>query len=170
MRSDRRITKLGILGVSILTVLLMSCGDDTPADFYWNGYIKGPNEGIGWLSIYEPYGEYPDGRAETYEALISMNGQTFIPPGASCPSLEGDFGSGYAVHWENAANGNSGNLSTFLNCFLIVQGSWSTENDYFDNMIPLELGENLITVISEDTYGNVGRGTVNVVRLVSQKE
>ena len=159
-----------MFGIIAIALLLVSCGDDTPADFYWDGYVKGPNEGSGWLSIHEPYGEYSDARVDTYADAVSMNGHTFVPPGASCPFLEGNFGSGYSVHWENAANGNRGNLSTFLNCFLIVQGSWSTENDFFDNMIPLELGENFITVISEDAYGNVGRGTVNVVRLALQEE
>lgn len=157
------ISWLGVMGIFV--ALLVSCGDDAPNDIDWWGYIEGPNEGIGWLSIYEPYGDYPDARVETSALSIAMNGHTFIPPDASCPSLTGSFGSSYAVSWTNAANDSSGSASRSLNCFLVVQAYWSTDNGFVNNEIPLELGENVITVTSSDAYGNVGRGTVKIVRL-----
>lgn len=159
---------LGVIGMFV--ALLVSCGDDTPGDIDWRGYIEGPNEGSGWLSIYEPYGDYPDARVETSDLSIAMDGHTFIPPDTSCPSFTGSFGSGYTVSWRNAANASSGTAIFSLNCWPLVQAYWSIANSFINNEIPLELGENVITVTSSDTYGNVGRGTVRVVRLTVATE
>lgn len=154
-----------LVAIVMFAVLLVSCGDESLDDIDWRGYSEGPDEGIGWLSILEPYGDYPDARVETNALTIAMNGRSFIPPDARCNSFDGTFGSAYTVSWRNAANDNIGTTGSGLNCWPLVYAFWSINDGLFSNEIPLELGENVITVTSSDSYGNVGRGTVNIVRL-----
>jgi len=146
-----------ILLLIATSLLLVACGDDGPAASPgWPGYIEGPNEGIGWIGITYPYGPI----IETSDPSIAMGGTTFIPDAATCPAWVGDLGPDYQVVWFNAANSLGGATDFGLNCVTIVYAWW--EAPY--GLIPLEIGENVITITASDVLGNVGRASMTVIR------
>ncbi len=138
-------------------LLLSACGDAPPqADPGWPGYTEGPNEGRGWVGFTYPYGPV----VETTDPSIAMGGSTFIPAAATCPGWEGDLGPDYRVTWYNAANGLSGGTNFGLNCLTIVFAWWEAP----PGMIPLQPGENIITITASDGLGNIGRASMTVFR------
>lgn len=144
----------------LIACLLTACGGDKEGEEAFLGFVSGPDVGSGWASIDEPVGAPPNGRVETDADSLSMEGHAFVPPTASCDTLDGSMGTNYGVTWSNTANDSSGFAFVRLNCLFIVYIHWATPR----LAIPLEVGDNPITITAHDGLGNVGRASILVVR------
>jgi len=142
-------------GAMSLTLSLGSCSGGGGEE--GRPSTEGPNVGSGWIGITNPS---PYGVFDTELHSVDLNGTSFVSPGATCPAGIGDLGSGYQVTWYNAANSTSGEARAGLNCLVIVFAWW--EVDF--GVIPLEIGQNRITVTATDSAGNVGRDSITITR------
>jgi hypothetical protein len=128
-------------------LLLGGCGDDTTVfvAVNWPGSPEKPNQGGGWVFI-SASGEH----VETDDSSLAIEGTAFTPG----PSV---LGPDYSITWFNDANRRGGKTWSRLNQ---VPNEWRIEY----GTIPLEPGENHITITADDGHGNIGRATLTVTR------
>ena len=110
-----------------------------------------------WVNSPTPY----DSTYNTDRPSIDMSGGSYISSSTRCPSLlGGTISPDYSVTWSNSANNASGSAHVGVGCFLFVVVYWEIYN------IPLELGENIITLSVVDPVDGIsGAGIFTVYRL-----
>jgi len=140
-----------------LLMLLGSCGGGGDTGGSTIPSTEGPNIGSGRAWVVEPSNT---GRYQTDRSTVRLQGGSFTPDGATCPTWTGVLPPGYTVTWYNSLNGASAAAQASLNCLVVVITGWDT-----GDFVPLAIGDNTITVTADDGAGNIGRDTIIITRV-----